>query len=66
VAHQVEHVLGASGLENPREQGEGRYSFLCTGETEAFRSLGTRFLQLPLSDVQPLTLGDRELVGDRS
>ncbi|HWM08099.1 MAG TPA: hypothetical protein VNO82_02110, partial [Solirubrobacteraceae bacterium] len=61
--HQVENVLGARGLENPREHDEGRYSFLCTGDTEAFRALGTRFLQLPLNDVQPVTLGARELVG---
>ena len=63
VAHQVEHVLGARGLENPRRQGEGRYSFLCTGDTEAFRALGTRFLQLPLNDVEPVALGTHELVG---
>ena len=67
LAHQVEHVLGARGLANPlaEERGrivEGRYSFLCTGDTEAFRTLGTRFLQLPLAEVEPLTLGERELV----
>jgi glutamate racemase len=56
LAHQVEHVLGARGLANPRERGEGRYSFLCTGDTEAFRALGTRFLQLPLGEVEPLAL----------
>jgi glutamate racemase len=62
LAHQVEHVLGARGLANPRA-GEGRYSFLCTGDTEAFRSLGTRFLQLPLAAVEPVRLGARDLVG---
>jgi glutamate racemase len=62
LAHQVEHVLGARGLANPRV-GEGRYSFLCTGDTEAFRSLGTRFLQLPLGAVEPVRLGARDLVG---
>jgi glutamate racemase len=67
LAHQVEHVLGARGLANPRanDEGrvvEGRYSFLCTGDVEAFRSLGTRFLQLPLSDVEPVALGTGELV----
>jgi glutamate racemase len=64
LAHQVEHVLGARGLANPRTD-EGRYSFLCTGDTEAFRTLGTRFLQLPLNEVEGLTLGERELVGGR-
>jgi glutamate racemase len=65
LAHQVEHILGARGLEHPREAGEGRYSFLCTGDTEAFRTLGTRFLQLPLQDVEPVGLGAHELVGGR-
>jgi glutamate racemase len=51
VARQVEHVLGARGLGSPQE-GEGRYSFLCTGDAEAFRTLGTRFLQLPLGEVE--------------
>jgi glutamate racemase len=64
LAHQVEHVLGARGLANPRS-GEGRYDFLCTGDTEAFRALGTRFLQLPLGAVEPVRLGARDLVGVR-
>jgi glutamate racemase len=63
LAHQVEHVLGSRGLANPREDGEGRYDFLCTGDTEAFRSLGTRFLQLPLGAVEPVRLEARELTG---
>jgi glutamate racemase len=67
LAHQVEHVLGSRGLANPHGDGsgelvEGRYSFLCTGDTEAFRALGTRFLQLPLGEVEPLRLHGRELV----
>jgi glutamate racemase len=69
LAHQVEHVLGARGLANPRgDQGaEGRYSFLCTGDTHAFRTLGTRFLQLPLGDVEPVALGTGELaIGARA
>jgi glutamate racemase len=56
VAHQVEHVLGARGLSNPQD-GEGRYRFLCTGDTEAFSAMGTRFLQMPLGEVEPVTLG---------
>jgi glutamate racemase len=67
LAHQVEHVLGARGLSNPRTDGEGRYSFLCTGDTDAFRTLGTRFLQLPLTHVEPVAIGAEELVaGGRS
>jgi glutamate racemase len=56
VARQVEHVLGSRGLGSP-QPGEGRYSFLCTGDTEAFRSLGTRFLQLPLGEVELVRTG---------
>ena len=51
VARQVEHVLGSRGLGSP-QPGEGRYSFLCTGDTERFRALGTHFLQLPLGEVE--------------
>ena len=55
VARQVEHVLGSRGLGSPQE-GEGDYSFLCTGDAEGFRALGTRFLQLPLGDVERVAL----------
>jgi glutamate racemase len=50
LARQVEHVLGSRGLGSARE-GEGRYSFLCTGDVEAFREPGSRFLQMPLGEV---------------
>lgn len=50
LARQVGHVLGARGLAT-RRTGEGAYSFLCTGEPESFRTLGTRFLQMPLGAV---------------
>ena len=73
VAHQVEHVLGARGLANPRGAAspsaagapdgvrssaapEGDYRFLTTGDVEAFRALGSVFLQLPLGDVERVAL----------
>jgi glutamate racemase len=76
VAHQVEHVLGARGLANPRAaapdaraaapdaraahppdaRAEGEYRFLTTGDVEAFRALGSVFLQLPLGDVEHVAL----------
>ena len=37
-------------------RGEGDYRFLCTGDTEAFRALGTRFLQMPLGEVEHVDL----------
>ncbi len=55
LARQVEHALGSRGLASARE-GEGDYRFLSTGDPEAFRMLGTRFLQLPLGTVERVTL----------
>ena len=55
LARQVEHALGSRGLANPRS-GEGDYRFLSTGDPEAFRMLGTRFLQLPLGAVEQVNL----------
>jgi glutamate racemase len=53
LARQVEHVLGARSLANPRDADrEGDYRFLCTGDVDAFRQLGTRFLQMPLGPVE--------------
>ncbi|MCW2994295.1 MAG: glutamate racemase [Conexibacter sp.] len=55
LARQAEHVLGSRGLGSRRE-GEGTYSFLCTGDAEAFHALGTRFLQMPLTEVEHVDL----------
>lgn len=49
-AARVERALAVRDLDSGRT-GEGDYRFLCTGDVEAFRSLGTRFLQMPLGDV---------------
>jgi glutamate racemase len=54
-ARQVEHALASRGLDATRED-EGRYSFLCTGDVEKFRALGTRFLQMPLGEVTQVVL----------
>jgi glutamate racemase len=56
LARQVEHALSARGLRNPRAQGEGDYRFLCTGDIETFRELGTRFLQMPLEEIEHVDL----------
>lgn len=55
LARQVGHVLGARGLATERT-GEGAYSFLCTGDPARFRELGTRFLQMPLGEVEHVEL----------
>ena len=31
---------------------EGEYRFLCTGDVEAFRELGSRFLQMPIEQIE--------------
>ena len=51
VAATVERILDARDLATP-ERTEGSYSFVCTAEPERFRELGTRFLQLPLGEVE--------------
>jgi glutamate racemase len=39
---------------------QGRYRFLTTGDPALFRELGERFLQLPLTDVEPITIAELE------
>lgn len=55
LARQVEHALGTRALRNPNE-GEGDYRFLCTGDIDTFYELGTRFLQMPLGEVEQVRL----------
>ena len=55
IAATAQRVLADSGLERPGNE-EGTYRFLCTGDVAAFRELGTRFLQMPLGDVEPVEL----------
>src|SRR3954468_14128900 len=55
LARQAEHALASRDLVSQRP-GEGTYSFLCTGDVEAFRALGTRFLQMPLTEVEHVDL----------
>jgi glutamate racemase len=51
VAAAAQRVLEADDLVSTR-QGEGSYRFLCTGDVASFRELGTRFLQMPLGEVE--------------
>jgi glutamate racemase len=57
VARSVERALAARDLLNPRSD-EGAYRFRCTGDAEAFRHLGTRFLQMPLGEVVRVAVAD--------
>jgi glutamate racemase len=51
IAHEVESRLREAGLEN-HEGRRGHYGFLATGDPEEFRRVGTRFLQLPIGNVE--------------
>ena len=57
LAATAERVLEERGLEADGS-GEGTYRFLCSGDVGAFRELGTRFLQMPLGDVEHVDLPD--------
>jgi glutamate racemase len=46
------------GTENDAER-RGAYRFLCTGDPEEFRRVGTRFLQLPLGQVEQVDIQRR-------
>ncbi len=56
IARRVECALQARDLRSARDEGEGDYRFLCTGDPDAFHALGTRFLQLPLGPVERVDL----------
>jgi glutamate racemase len=55
VAAATQRILEASGQLRERDS-EGDYRFLCTGDTKPFRELGTRFLQMPLGEVEHLSV----------
>jgi len=54
-AREVAETLARKGIEND-ESREGAYRFLTTGDPDAFREMGKRFLQLPIRDVEHVTL----------
>src|SRR3954466_14496679 len=56
-AREVAETLSRKGIEN-EEGREGSYRFLTTGDPEAFRALGQRFLQLPLGEVEHVAVAD--------
>ena len=54
-AREVAETLARKGIEND-EGREGTYRFLTTGDPAAFREMGKRFLQLPISEVEHVRL----------
>jgi glutamate racemase len=61
IARRVECALSARDIDS-RDEGEGDYRFLCTADVESFRALGTRFLQLPLGDVEHVDVAEAPTV----
>ena len=59
VAAAVQRTLVADGLDRPPD-GEGAYRFLCTGDVDSFREQGTRFLQMPLGEVERIEVPGAE------
>jgi glutamate racemase len=55
VARRVEHALARRELASPNSA-EGRYDFLCTGDAASFAAIGSRFLQLPMGNVDHVEL----------
>jgi len=55
VAAAVQRTLASADIARGRD-GEGDYRFLCTGDVESFRELGTRFLQMPLGGVERIAV----------
>ena len=51
LASEIDRELEARHLDSPAER-RGTYRFLASGDPEAFRTLGTRFLQLPIAEVR--------------
>jgi glutamate racemase len=58
-AREVAETLERKRIGNDG-QGEGRYRFLTTGDTDLFRRLGERFLQLPLDGVEHVRIAELE------
>jgi glutamate racemase len=58
-AREVAETLARKGIEHDPAR-EGSYRFLTTGEPEAFRVMGARFLQLPIAEVEHVRVAELE------
>ncbi|MHB1464200.1 MAG: glutamate racemase [Thermoleophilia bacterium] len=61
-AREVGDTLTRKGIANEPGR-EGRYSFLCTGDVDAFVGVGARFLQMPFDDVRHVEITELERMG---
>jgi len=60
-AREVAETLSRKGFENGSGR-EGTYRFLTTGDPDQFRVMGARFLQLPIGEVEHVSVSDLERV----
>ena len=58
-AREVAETLARKGIEHAADR-EGAYRFLTTGDRETFRAMGARFLQLPIAEVELVTVAELE------
>ena len=58
-AHEVAETLARKGIEHEPSR-DGVYRFLTTGDVDAFRAMGARFLQLPIDRVEHVTIAELE------
>jgi glutamate racemase len=58
-AGEVAETLARKGIENDAAR-EGECRFLTTGDPEVFRGTGARFLQLPIGEVEVVTIAELE------
>jgi glutamate racemase len=58
-AREVAETLERKEIVNEPSR-EGAYRFLTTGDPERFRTLGERFLQLPLGEVEQVAIAELE------
>jgi len=56
-AREVAETLARKRIENDASR-HGAYRFLTTGDPESFRTVGARFLQLPIDEVEHVALAD--------
>jgi glutamate racemase len=58
-AREVAETLARKGIENQPGR-DGEYRFLTTGDPDAFREMGRRFLQLPIGEVEHVNVARLE------
>ena len=58
-AQEVAQTLARKGIENDTSR-EGSYRFLTTGDPNEFRTRGARFLQLPIAEVEHVSVTELE------